>query len=452
MSFTLNRRRFLQAASAVASLAALGADAQDVVNQSVKRVGLIGSGWYGKGDTFRLMQVAPVEVVSICDVDANMLSAAAELIGQRQKSGQAPRTYRDYRDMLAEQDLDIVLVGTPDHWHALMMIAAAEAGAHVYVQKPTAVDVRESEAMHDAARKHNRVVQVGTQRRSTPHLIHAKQNIVEAGLLGKVSHVEMCCYYHMRMNENPPVEPVPDFLDYEMWTGPAPLRPYQRLPHRGWWRAFSEYSNGIVGDMCVHMFDAVRWMLDLGWPKRISSTGGIYVQKESAATTNDTQVAAFEYDDIVAVWQHRSWGETPDKDYPWAFVLYGDQGTLKASINSYDFIPRGKGEPMHKDAVLEKEEYPEDLTEEGIELQAAPASRRHLLDFVTAIETGGRPVADIEQGHISSVSCILANLAAKVGRTLAYDPEKRVITGDPEATELLARPYRGPWVHPGKKA
>lgn len=452
MSFTLNRRRFLQAASAVASLAALGADAQDVVNQSVKRVGLIGSGWYGKGDTFRLMQVAPVEVVSVCDVDANMLSAAAELIGQRQKSGQAPRTYRDYRDMLAEKDLDIVLVGTPDHWHALTMIAAVEAGAHVYVQKPTAVDVRESEAMLDAARKHNRVVQVGTQRRSTPHLIHAKQNIVEAGLLGKISHVEMCCYYHMRMNENPPVEPVPDFLDYEMWTGPAPLRPYQRLPHRGWWRAFSEYSNGIVGDMCVHMFDAVRWMLDLGWPKRISSTGGIYVQKDSAATTNDTQVAAFEYDDLVAVWQHRSWGETPDKDYPWAFVLYGDQGTLKASINSYDFIPRGKGEPMHMDAVFEKEEYPEDLTEEGIELQAAPASRRHLLDFVTAIETGGRPVADIEQGHISSVSCILANLAAKVGRTLEYDPEKRVITGDPEATALLARPYRGPWQHPGAKA
>ncbi|MFA6244665.1 MAG: Gfo/Idh/MocA family oxidoreductase, partial [Candidatus Hydrogenedentales bacterium] len=270
MSYIMNRRAFLKAASASALLAAYGADAADVVNQSVRRVGVIGTGWYGKSDVFRLMQVAPVEVVSICDVDANMLAEAATLISQRQKSGKTPRTYRDYREMLKEKDLDIVLVGTPDHWHALTAIAAMEAGAHVYVQKPTAVDVRESEAMLDAARKHSRVVQVGTQRRSTPHLINAKKNIVDAGLLGKISHVDMCCYYHMRANENPAPIPVPEFLDYEMWTGPAPLRPYDHLPHRGWWRAFMEYSNGIVGDMCVHMFDAVRWMLDLGWPTRIS--------------------------------------------------------------------------------------------------------------------------------------------------------------------------------------
>ena len=162
MSFTLNRRQFLGAATAWAALTALGADAADVVQQSVKRVGLIGSGWYGKSDVFRLMQVAPVEVVSVCDVDRHMLEEAATLIGQRQKSGHVPRTYGDYREMLAEKDLDIVLIGTPDHWHALTAIAAIEAGAHVYVQKPTAVDVRESEAMLDAARRHNRVVQVGT--------------------------------------------------------------------------------------------------------------------------------------------------------------------------------------------------------------------------------------------------------------------------------------------------
>ncbi|MCP4644927.1 MAG: Gfo/Idh/MocA family oxidoreductase, partial [bacterium] len=274
--------------------------------------------------------------------------------------------YGDYRKLLEENELDIVVIGTPDHWHALIMIAAVEAGAHVYVQKPTAVDVRESEAMLDAARKHNRVVQVGTQRRSTPHLIEAKKNIVEAGLLGKVAHADMCCYYHMRANKKPPAAPVPDFFDYEMWTGPAPLRPYDLLPHRGWWRAFMEYSNGIVGDMCVHMFDAVRWMLDLGWPNSVSSSGGIYVQKESASTTNDTQTATFAYDDFTAVWQHRSWGDAPDKDYPWAFVLYGDKGTLKASINSYDFIPRGKGaEPIHQGALFEREEYPEDVTEKG---------------------------------------------------------------------------------------
>jgi len=448
MSFMMNRRGFLQSAAASAALAALGADAGDVVNQKVKRVGLIGSGWYGKSDVCRLIQVAPVEVVSICDVDDNMLKAAAELISQRQKSGKVPHTYRDYREMLAGKDLDIVLIATPDHWHALTMIAAVEAGAHVYVKKPTSVDVRESEAMLDAARRHNRVVQVGMQRRSTPHLIEAKKNIVDAGLLGKVSYADMCCYYHMRANENPEPVPVPDFLDYEMWTGPAPLRSYDHLPHRGWWRAFMEYSNGIVGDMCVHMFDAVRWMLGLGWPKSISSHGGIFVQKESKATTSDTQTATLAYDGLTAVWQHRSWGAAPDPQYPWAFTLYGDKGTLKGSINSYDFIPLGKGEPVHKEALFEREDYPEDVTEEGIELQAAPATRRHMLDFLAAIETGGRPCADIEQGYISSASCILVNLAMKTGRTLVYDPQKREVTGDPEATELLLRHYSGPWRHP----
>jgi len=448
MDFRMNRRSFLQAASASAALAALGADAQDVVQQSVKRVGVIGTGWYGKSDVCRLIQVAPVEVVSICDVDANMLAGAAELISQRQKSGKVPRTYGDYRDMLAEKDLDIVLIGTPDHWHALTAIAAVEAGAHVYVQKPTAVDVRESEAMLDAARRHKRVMQVGTQRRSTPHLIHAKENIVEAGLLGKIAHAEVCCYYHMRANEKPAPIPVPGFLDYEMWTGPAPLRPYDHLPHRGWWRAFMEYSNGITGDMCVHMFDAVRWMLDLGWPKRIASTGGIFVQKESAATTSDTQTATFEYDDMTVVWQHRSWGDAPDPQYPWALTLYGEKGTLKANIERYDFVPRGGGEPIHQECLFEREEYPEDLTEKDIELQAAPASRRHMLDFLAAIETGGRPCADIEQGHISSASCILANLAMKTGRTLEYDPMKREVAGDPATTALLRRPYRAPWQHP----
>jgi len=448
MSFRINRRQFLTAASASTALAALGADAAEAVRQSRKRVGVIGCGWYGKSDVFRLMQVAPVEVVSICDVDRRMLEEAAELIGKRQKSGRPPRKYNDYREMLAKENLDIVLIGTPDHWHALTAIAAIEAGANVYVQKPTAVDVRESEAMLDAARRHNRVVQVGTQRRSTPHLIDAKKNIVEAGLLGKIAHVEMCCYYNMRGDKPLPPAPVPDFLDYEMWTGPAPMRPFVKLPHRGWWRAFMEYGNGIMGDMGIHMFDAVRWTLDLGWPKRISSSGGIFVHKDSTATRSDTQTATFEYDDLTVVWQHRAWGDPPDPKYRWAYILYGDRGTLKASVNSYEFTPSGKGEPITGECVFEREEYPEDLTEKDIELFAAPATRRHMMDFLAAIETGGRPCADIEQGHISSASCILANIAMKTGRSLVYDGEKREVVGDPEATQLLLRPYRSPWRHP----
>jgi predicted dehydrogenase len=453
MTFNLARRRFLQTASGAMALSALGAYGVELVNQKPKRVGLIGCGWYGKSDLFRLIQVAPVEVVSLCDVDERMLAEAVTLVSQRQKSGQKPRTFTDYRKMLQEKDLDIVLIGTPDHWHALQMIDAVAAGADVYVQKPISVDVAEGEAMLAAARKHNRVVQVGTQRKSTPHLIEAKKNIIEAGRLGKIGHVEVCCYYHMRANEKPPLSTVPDFLNYEMWTGPAPLRPYDNLPHRRWWRAFTEYGNGITGDMCIHMLDTVRWMLGLGWPERISSTGGILVQKDSASNISDTQTATFTYPELNVVWQHRTWGTPPDPDYPWAMFLYGDKGTLKASVTRYDFIPQGGGEPIHRDWLDESDKFPEDKTEKDIELHAAPATRRHMLDFLAAIDQRSRPVADIEEGHISTASCILANLSMELdGRPLAYDPQKQTVTNDEEATRLLRRAYRAPWKHPGDKA
>ncbi|MBK8501179.1 MAG: Gfo/Idh/MocA family oxidoreductase [Saprospiraceae bacterium] len=448
-SFNINRRHFLKNASAQAALSRLGSHELDLLFQDKKlRVGLIGTGWYGKSDLFRLMQVAPIEVISLCDVDKNLLSQAADMVSKRQKSGMKPRTYSDYRKMLAEKDLDIVLIGTPDHWHALQAIDAIKGGAHVYLQKPISVDVMEGEAIMAAARKYNRVVQVGTQRKSTPHLIDAKKKIVDAGLLGKVSHVEMCCYFHMRANGNPPVEPVPDFLDYDMWTGPAPLRPYDGLPHIRWWRTFNEYGNGIMGDMCVHMFDTVRWMLKLGWPKEISSTGGIYVQKDGKSNIPDTQSAIFKYDELNCVWQHRSWGTPANPDYPWSFTLFGDKGTLIGSTMQYDFTPFGDGEKIHQDVLFEKEKYPEDVTEERIELNAAPATRLHMLDFLNAINKNSRPIADIEEGHISTASCILANMSMQLGRPLVYNPSKRLVTGDKEATKLLTRPYRKPWIHP----
>ena len=413
------------------------------------RVALIGCGWYGTSDLLRLIQVAPVEVVALCDPDRHMLAATSELVCQRLKLSKAPAAFNDYRELLRRKNFDIVLVGSPDHWHALQMIAAVEAGADVYVQKPVSLDVIEGEAMVAAARKHGRVVQVGTQRKSTPHLVEVKQKVVEAGLLGKIAHVDMCCYHHMRANGNPPVQPVPDFFDYEMWTGPAPLRPFDGLPHRRWWRTFMEYGNGILGDMCVHMFDTARWMLHLGWPKRVSSSGGIFVQKDGKSNITDTQTATFEYDDLTLTWQHRSWGVPPDPDYPWALFIHGEKGTLKASTLRADFIPQDKtASPVHFDCLFEREKFPEDVTEKYIELNAAPATRRHMLDFLAAVEKRSRPVADIEEGHISTASCILANVAMKLGRPLSYDPVKREITGDPEATRLLRRSYRAPWQRP----
>src|SRR5438477_5072411 len=304
----MDRRQFLLSLAAASS--ALAFD-----DQKRRRVGLIGCGWYGKADLFRLIQVAPVEVVSLCDVDKQMLSNAADMVATRQASKKRPRTFTDYREMLKEKDLDIVLVETPDHWHALAMIEAVKSGADVWVQKPISVDIVEGQAMVAAARKYNRVVQVGTQRRSTPHIVEARDNFISTGKLGKIAMVEVYCYYHMRATANPPDTKPPENLDYEMWTGPAPMRPYNSLVHPRSWRAFMEYGNGIVGDMAIHMFDMVRWMMDLGWPSRISSSGGILMDKKSKANISDTQSATFDYGDLQIVWQHRTWGDSPDSKY-----------------------------------------------------------------------------------------------------------------------------------------
>ena len=449
----MDRRDFLRGTAMAASVAAISSRAYAAPDSKPRRVGLIGCGWYGKCDLLQLINIEPVEVVSLCDVDSNMLSQAADLFASRQASKKRPRTYADYRELLAQQDLDIVLIATPDHWHALPMIAAVDSGADVYVQKPTGVDVLESKAMLDAARRTGRVVQVGTQRRSTPHLIEAKQKVVDAGLLGDIAHAEVCCYYHMRASKNPPDMNPPAHLDYEAWTGPAPMRPYNELVHPRSWRAFMEYGNGIVGDMCVHMLDMVRWQLGLGWPKRISSAGGIMVDTDSKANITDTQTATFDFDDLDVVWTHRSWGSAPDPEYPWAGVIYGTKGTLKLSVNRYDFIPRGGGPKLHADAVIEEDKYPTDTSDVkdwNMELHVASAIRGHMRDFLNAIDDRSRPVADIEQGHISSASCIMANTAMTLGRTLEFDPAAHAVVGDAEATAMLKREYRKPYVHPAE--
>jgi predicted dehydrogenase len=454
----MKRRTFLQATTAATTIAALSPLAYATHVRPQRRVGLIGSGWYGKCDLLQLMNIEPVEVVACCDADSKMLAECIELMAARQKSGNTPKGYADYRELLENHELDIVLIDTPDHWHALPMIASAEKGADIYCQKPTGVDVMESKAMLDAARKHDVTVQIGTQRRSTPHLIEAKQKVVDAGLLGDVAHVEVCCYYHMRDKktlEQAPDKQAPDYLDWELWTGPAPMRPYNDIVHPRGWRAFMEYGNGIVGDMCVHMFDTTRWMLDLGWPKSVSSAGGILVDTKARANITDTQTATFHYDDLNVVWNHRSWGHASDRGYPWSAIIYGDKGTLKLSVNKYEFEAREGGKKLSSEAVIETDKFPTDVVDKekwALEIHVGSAIRGHMQDFLTAIDEKKKPIADIEQGHISSASCFLANIAKEVGEELDWDPETHKVVGDDASTakanSMLKREYRAPWVHP----
>jgi predicted dehydrogenase len=447
----MDRRQFLKSGAAGLALSAAGGYAAGFADRRPLRVGLIGCGWYGKSDIFRLVQIAPVEIVSLCDVDKQNLETAAQWAMERQASKKKPRLFTDYREMLKQKDLDMVEIATPDHWHALPMIEAAKAGCDMYLQKPISVDVVEGQAMLAAARKYKRVVQVGTQRRSTPHLIEAR-DIVKQGKLGAIGHVEIFSYYGGGQATTVKTAPVPATLDWDFWLGPAPMREYSPDVQRNW-RGFMEYGNGTIGDMGIHMFDMVRWFMDLGWPKRVSSFGGIRVFKGGSSNISDDQTAMFEFDNLEVVWNHRRFGVQPDPNYVWGAILYGEKGTLKASVMSYDFIPAAKGEkPIHKDVAYELDKYPVDKTEPRLEQHVAPAIRGHMKDLLANIATRGKPVADIEQGYISSTSCILANLSMQLGRTLQWDAQKGMVVGDEEANRLLRRPYRKPWVHPEVKS
>ena len=445
----LHRRDMLKmGARGAACLAALPVGVHVKAAVERLRVALIGAGWYGKTDLFHLMQVAPVDVVGLCDVDREMAREAAELVSRRQPSGKQPPTYTDYRRLLADQRPEIVLIATPDHWHCLPAVDACKAGADVYVQKPISYDVVEGQAMVAAARKYGRTVQVGFQRRSTPHLLEARERFIDSGRLGKIAYVDIHSYYG-GPRDFPPTAAPPQHLDWDMYVGPAAWRDYSPGIHPLSWRACREFSNGQTGDLCVHLLDVVRYFLGLGWPRHIAASGGILMRApDSNVNVHDTQTALFDYGGVQLVWNQRNWGENPDPDYPWGATLYGDRGTLKISVWSYDFIPRGGGERVHAKALEEREKYPEDVQHKRTELFAAPATRQHMRDFLAARREGRRPVADIEEGHISSACCILANLSMELGRGLRWDAQAGRVIGDEEANRLLARTYRGDWVHP----
>ncbi len=445
----MRRREFLKAGIAGAGgFAILRSGLWGAGGEPPLRVALIGAGWYGKTDLFHLMQVAPVEVVGLCDVDSQMREEAASLVAERQPSKKRPPVFGDYRKLLDQQDPEIVLIATPDHWHCLPMVEACKAGSDVYVQKPISYDVVEGQAMLAAARKYGRTVQVGLQRRSTPHLLAARDKFIKTGALGKIAYVDIHSYYGGR-GAFPPNEKPPAHLDWEMYVGPAEWREYNPGIHPGKWRGCREFSNGQTGDLCVHFYDVVRHFLGLGWPKRISASGGILMRDPGdGGGLHDTQTAIFDHGSVQVVWNQRNWGQNPEPDYPWGATLYGDQGTLKISVKSYDFIPKGKGEAERADFLDEKEKYPEDVAHKRTELFAAPATRRHMQDFLAARRVGKRPVSDIEEGHISSASCILANLSMRLGRSLEWDAAAGRVRGDDEANALLARQYRGEWKHP----
>jgi predicted dehydrogenase len=417
------------------------------------RVGVIGSGWMGRCNIQALMQVAPVDVVALCDVDRLALAdlsarimAFPDSVTRQQKK---PQLYADYREMLKKQHFDIVIVATPDHWHALPAIAALKSGAHVYLEKPVTVDVAEGKAVVAAARASGKVVQVGTQRRASPPHAEARTRIVKSGLLGNIGHVELYGLYHQRKPSFAPVTTPPKTIDWNFYVGPAPFVEYRPDIHPVNWRNFREFGNGYIADLGVHFLDTVRYMLDLKWPKRVSSVGGVYVDRHSASTIVDTQTAQFEYDNLLVSWTNREWAEIPEGPAgAWGAKLYGDKGTLTLGSVNYEFTPNDGGAKIAGNLDAEIAKFPNDAKLLPMDRQLVPLTRPNMRDFIGAIEQKRRPLADVEEGYISTSSVILANMAMDLGRPIRWDGKAEAVIGDDEAQKRLARPYRAPWIHP----
>jgi predicted dehydrogenase len=427
----MDRREFLKASIAGAgawSAAPIFGRAQTRKYKTV----LIGSGWWGMNIARSAMQSGECRLAALCDVDLAYLNPAAEEV--EKLTGEKPRKYRDYREMLAAEKPDIAIVGTPDHWHALNTIHAIEAGAHVYVEKPVGHTIHEGRAMVNAARKHNRVVQVGTHRRASPHNISAME-FLRSGRLGKVGMVRAFVHGGGGAGKAEPDSDPPEGLDWNMWCGPAPLRPFNKRIHPRGFRGFLDYANGTLADWGIHWMDQILWWSEEQYPRRVFSTGGRHIRRDNTEAP-DTQVASYEFESFTVVWEHRQYAANNAEKTAIGCYFYGTEGTLHLGWrDGWTFYPADSKKPsIHEPPRLNQ---PDDQNIN--ELWA---------DFLAAIRKGSRPVSDIEAGHRATNMSLLGMISLKVGRSIEWNGKKEVIVGDAEASKLLSRPYRAPWVYP----
>ena len=371
-------------------------------------------------------------MAALCDVDRGQLTQAAEEVAKL--SGDKPKLYKDYRELLAAEKPDIAIIGTPDHWHALPLIAAVKAGAHVYLEKPIGHTINEGRAMVKAARDAGRVVQVGTHRRVSPHNMSGMQ-FLRSGKAGKIGMVRAFVHYPGGPGEMTPDSDPPGGLDWDLWCGPAPLRPYNKRIHPRGFRQFLDYANGTLGDWGIHWMDQILWWTEEKFPKKVYSSGARHIKRDNTDAP-DTQVATFEFDSFTAVWEHRQYAGNEAEKSNIGCYFYGAEGTFHMGwLDGWTFYPSDKKKQViHEEPKLNK---PDDQNIK--ELWA---------DFLGAIKTGRRPVCDIEIAHRSTNMSLLGMISLKAGRGIQWDGEKEQVVGDAEANRLLARPYRAPWEYP----
>ncbi|MCL2347794.1 MAG: Gfo/Idh/MocA family oxidoreductase [Planctomycetaceae bacterium] len=433
----ITRRGFLAAGAATAGLVStLGAPAVRAAGKAKKyRTALVGSGWWGMNILSAAIQSGTADAVALVDVDQRQLEQALKKV--REMTGSTPKTYGDYREMLDAQKPEIVICATPDHWHPLVTIDAVKSGAHVYVEKPVSHTILEGAAMLKAARGTGRKVQVGTHRRVSPANMAAME-FLKSGGAGKIGMIRAFVHYQGGPGSKTPDSEIPKGLDWDKWCGPAPYVPYNQRIHPKGFRSFLEFANGQLGDWGVHWMDQINWWTgDNRMPTNVSSVGGRMISQDNT-NAPDTMSTHFQFDDFVIAWEHRQFAGNGPEHHNVGCYFYGTKGTLHLGwIEGATFYPSAdvNAEPAwHADAKLHEPDQ-----------QNIPELWS---DFIDSIENDHLPFCDIEKGFRSTVFSLLGMLSLKIGRSVRWDHDRLECVGDAEATKLLRREYRKPYVYP----
>jgi predicted dehydrogenase len=419
---TLDRRAFLKTATAtLPTLSAVtAAGAAERPNEKIV-LAVMGVRGRGKDHVRGFASCKDAEIAYLCDPDPNVVGPALAELAKRQKK--TPRVEKDVRRVLEDKNVTALTIAAPDHWHALTTIWACQAGKHVYVEKPVSHNLVEGRRMVEAARKYDRVVQVGTQRRSAAHFASAVE-FVHSGKLGKVPFARTWIAGHRASIGHQPDGPAPAGMDYDLWLGPAPLRPFNANRFHYNWHWFWDYGTGELGNNGIHALDIARWALGVDAPLRVTCGGGKYFYDDDQQTP-DTQVATFDFPGTCLIWEHRIWSKTGLEGEPWGIMLYGEKGTLVFDKKGWHVT----------DGVMASD-------------KTSDMELPHLRNFLDCVKEHRRPNADIEELHKSTRLCHLGNIAWRVSRTLRFDESTESIFGDPAAQKLLGRTYREPYVVP----
>lgn len=443
----LSRRNFVQAGAGL--LAAASYARVHGANDRVG-VGFLGFGLIGKRHVLDFQDQPDANLVAVAEVHRGRLDEAVALIGG------GAQGYSDFRKVLDRRDVHTVVVSTPDHWHALQTMLACAAGKDVYVEKPLSLFVREGRWMLDVARRHRRIVQVGTQQRSGPHYRRARE-LIQSGYLGKITSVRMGAFRNILPGfGTPPDEDPPKELDWDQFLGPAPYRRYNRNRALYHFRWFWDYSGGQMTNLAAHALDIVDWCLDARGLVSVTSVGGRFSLQDNGETP-DTQDTLFEYPGWTAHWAHReaSRGQAGTA----ALELFGPHGCMAISRRGFfvigdpkippeNAVPQFTGAHPVGGPVAVKQSGPTELWAQPLQDETGDTRQQlklHVRNFLDCVKSRQQPVSDLESGHRVAAACHLANISLRVGRRVRWDAAKEEIVGDPEAARLLVRSYRAPW-------